>query len=434
MRRSVWLCLILCLIWGMTCFGPNVEGSPSRPIKVLVVGTIHQMHATDRNYSYADIVRILATYNPDLICVEIRPEDFRRNPYLKEMELATVWGLSRGKRVAPIDWWEGAATSNDREVREKLAKEPEYVAKQKELDELVAHDEIITRFEKRFGPMDEEPKWGAQLGYRFWNGRDYNDVIAEGYKLSLGIYGDSPFNLHYLTRNKHMMELIWNAVRENSSRRVIVLTGSEHKSFFDNEFRKNPEVEAIDFGSILPLKTVKFVPSIARFLDEDDDLSYFQKGYPRDLDAYYREKLIPLVHGPDMDTYPARVPPANIKLAGKILMRWKSSVAASDAQTFEWSWYKFLNHDYSGAVVLLRYLAKRVDKGKVSDRVLDAQFVRVETYLNLGRSYDMLNQRAKALACYDRVEKLLAGTRWEGAKADILQNYQTVPYHRSKVQ
>lgn len=379
MNRIAWFWLSVCLTCELTCLGPSVQASPSRPIKVLIVGTIHQMHATDKNYSYADIARILATYNPDLICVEIRPEDYRRNQYLKEMELAAVWGLSHGKPVAPIDWWKDKP--NDREIRAKLAKEPEYVAKQKQLQSLLSHDEIITRFEKRYGSMDDEGKWGAQLGYRFWNGRDYNSVIAEGYKLSLEVYGDSPFNLHYVTRNKHMMALIWNAIRENSSHTVIVLTGSEHKSFFDKEFRKSPEVRVVDFDSILPLRTGKLGPSVARFLDDDDDLAYFQKGYPKDLDTYYYWKLVPLVHGPNMDAYPSRVPSANINLAGKILVRWKSAVPVSDRQTFDWSWYKFLNQDYSGAVVLLRQLAERVDQGKIED-----PFLRMETYLNLGRS------------------------------------------------
>lgn len=430
MNRIGWLVVTLCLICEWTCLCPNAEGLPSRPIQVLVVGTIHQQHATDKNYSYADIARILATYNPDLICVEIRPKDFRRHPYLKEMELATIWGLSHGKRVAPIDWW--LDKPDDREIRAKLAKEPEYIAKEKQFRKLLAHDEIVAQFQKLYGSLDDEYKWGSKLGYRFWNGREWNDVNAEVYRLSLEVYGDSPFNLHYLTRNKHMMELIWNAIRENSSHRVIVLTGNEHKAFFDKGLRKNPEIQVVDFDSILPLKTGKLDPSITRFLDDDDDLAYFQKGYPKDLDGYYSRKLIPLVHGPDMDTYPARVPPANIKLAGKILMRWKSALPTSDRETYEWGWYRFLNQDYAGAAVLLRRLAKRVDEGRVSDKVFDAQFIRVETYLDLGRSYDMLNERTKALACYRRVEKLLAGTRLERAKAYILQNYETVPYHRSQ--
>ena len=100
----------------------------------MVVGTIHQRHQTNENYSYADVVHILATYDPDLICVEIRPKDFRREPYLKEMMLATVWGLSHGKKVAPIDWWDDAP--NDREIREKLVKQPEYVEKEKQYQRL----------------------------------------------------------------------------------------------------------------------------------------------------------------------------------------------------------------------------------------------------------------------------------------------------------
>ncbi len=44
----------------------------------------------------------------------------------------------------------------------------------------------------------------------------------------------------------------------------------------------------------------------------------------------------------------------------------------------------------------------------------------------------MLEERANALACYRRVEKLLVGTSWERAKAYVLQDYETVPYQRSR--
>lgn len=434
MRTTRWSLGTLFLTAALVSSGTASIASASPPTKVLVVGTLHQMHMIDKNFSYADIIRILATYNPDLICVEIRPQDFRRVPYLKEMELATVWGLSHGKRVAPIDWYEGTAEENDRTIRAKLEKEPEYVAKQKQIDELVAHDVIITNFVNHYGTLDEEFKWGGQLGYGFWNGKEYNDVVAEGYKLSMQVYGDSPFNLHYVTRNTHMVNLIWNAIRDNSSHRVIVLTGSEHKHFFDRELEKNPEVRVVDFDNILPLRTVKLPPSITRFLDEDDDLAYFQKGYPKDLDAYYFEKLTPLVHGPNMDVYPATVPPANIKLADMFLARWKSAVPSSNVETFEWGWYKFLNQDYRGAVALLRPLADRLDQGEESAQLPKwlNQFIQEDAHMILGHSYDMLHERTKALDCYHHVEKLLAGTREEQEKAYIMQDYEKVPYHPSK--
>jgi tetratricopeptide (TPR) repeat protein len=388
----------------------------------LVVGTIHDRHARNENYSYADVVHILATYDPDLICVEIRPQDFRREPYLKEMMLATVWGLSHGKKVAPIDWWDDA--HNDREIRDELAKQPEYVEKEKQLQRLRAQSEVIARFEKLYGPEEKEDQWGANQGYQFWNGRDYNAVVEEEYRLSMQVYGDSPINLHYLTRNNHMMELTWGAIRENSSHRVIVLTGSEHKHLFDREFRKNPDVETLELSTILPLHAGPLEPAIAKFLDEDDDLAYYEPGFPKDLDAYYAWKLVPLVHGPNMDVYPGRIPPPNIERAGKVLERWRNSRSESDQQIHERAWMEFLRGDYTGAIELYRQLTPRIEAGKVTD-----PWVRFDTYVNLGRSYDMLNQRANALVCYRRVEALLVGTRWESAKGYILQDYGTVPFH-----
>src|SRR5690242_13049507 len=103
-----------------------------------------------------------------------------------------------------------------------------------------------------------------------------------------------------------------------------------------------------------------------------------------------------------MDAYPDIIPAVNIERAGKVLSRWKSALPESDRETFEWSWIKFLHGDYTGAVVLLRQLAEGVDAGRVED-----PFLRMETFLNLGRCYDMLKERENALACYGRVEKLL---------------------------
>jgi tetratricopeptide (TPR) repeat protein len=402
----------------------GVEAQPSAKTKALVVGTIHQKHGSNENYSYADIAYILENYDPDLICVEIRPKDFRREPYLKEMTLATIWGLSHGKKVASIDWWDDA--NNDREIRDQLEKQPEYVQKEKQFQALRAQSETISRYEKQYG--SEEKVWGGNRGYQFWNGKEYNDYYTEDYRISMQVYGDSPINLHYLTRNNRMMGLIWSAIGDNSSRKVIVLTGGEHKHFFDREFRKNPDIETIEFESLLPLKKPTLDLVTRKFLDEDEDLSYYEKGYPKDLDLYYRFKLVPLIHGKNMDVHPETILPANIELAGKVLNRWKESIRQSDGADFDEGWVSFLRENYAGAIQRFRLLAQRIDEGKVTD-----PFYRIETYVNLGRCYDQLGEREKAMACYTRGEELMRGTPFEDRKDYILQNYKTVPYQRTKV-
>jgi hypothetical protein len=163
--------------------------------------------------------------------------------------------------------------------------------------------------------------------------------------------------------------------------------------------------------------------------DEDDDLAYYEPGFPKDLDAYYAVKLTRLVYGEDMDAKPGTIPIANIERAGKVLERWRSSRPESDRQIYERGWKEFLGGSYTGAITFYRQLADRIDAGKVTDPL-----VQFDTYLDMGRSYDMLNQRANALTCNHRVEALLVGTPWEPATAFILQDYETVPFHYIRAQ
>jgi len=68
------LILFIGLFLIVTLLGTN---NPQSKTEVLVIGTLHQYHRNNPNYSYENIVSAIATYDPDVICVEIRPEEFR---------------------------------------------------------------------------------------------------------------------------------------------------------------------------------------------------------------------------------------------------------------------------------------------------------------------------------------------------------------------
>lgn len=92
----------LILILFVLLSGYRVMAQKNHDIpEVLVVGTIHGMHAENPNYTYHDIVRILATYKPDAICVEIPPSYFRKKSYLKEMTLACIYGGEHNIKATP---------------------------------------------------------------------------------------------------------------------------------------------------------------------------------------------------------------------------------------------------------------------------------------------------------------------------------------------
>ena len=43
--------------------------------RVLVLPTIHGAHEANENYTYDDLLQLVKAYDPDVIGVEIRPED-----------------------------------------------------------------------------------------------------------------------------------------------------------------------------------------------------------------------------------------------------------------------------------------------------------------------------------------------------------------------
>src|SRR5208283_5238491 len=119
-----------------------------------------------------------------------------------------------------------------------------------------------------------------------------------------------------------MLALIHSVIRDNPGRKIIVLTGGEHKHYFDNVFRKDSTLTLVQLSNILPLENMESDPAIKSYFDDLNDLPYYEKGYPLDMNDYYRSKLIPVIHGPNMDEFPETVPVNNILKAEKVLNRW----------------------------------------------------------------------------------------------------------------
>ena len=222
--------------------------------QVLVVGTVHQQHRRNPNYDYEDVVRILEAFQPQVVCVEIRPEVFRREPYLKEMMLGTVWALAQGGEVCGFDWFNTEV--NTRALRAELENTPEYQQKAQTYDSLVATNHIRTAFDQAHGDF-----WRGSMDYRFYNGPSYNRYIEEGYRLSLAVYGDDPDNLFYESRNRRMMDLAWEVISRHPGQRVALLTGAEHKHYFDRDLRAREGVTVVDLEEVLPLGTEPLHPA-----------------------------------------------------------------------------------------------------------------------------------------------------------------------------
>lgn len=362
--------------------------------KVLVIGTIHGNHETSKNYSYQDLYNILITFHPDAICVEIPPDYFRKVSYLKEMMMAAIYGTENSIKVYPIDWW---PSGDSRASRKEYEKTEEYKIKEKQYDELEKSSIIMQNFNKKYGSLDSLWKENKE-GYRFFNGDEYNDYIREMYAINIAVFGDGPMNLSYITRNDKMLELINNAVAENKNKRIVILTGAEHKHYFDIELSKRTDLKLVALKDILPLKEEKPGKNITDFIEKNLARNYYNvSGSKENIDMMYQGAVISLIHGPGMDHDPSIIPDANIGKAKAILKEWKSDYPNSAYLQFETAWIEFLEGNYKQSAAILESIASRLDEVPQNSQ----WFIKTFYYRNLGFCYDALGEREKAINCYN---------------------------------
>lgn len=408
MKRSFRLLSVSTLLFVLACNSVKTQDKAD----ILVVGTIHNNHAVSA-YTYNDVLRIMDTYKPDLICVEIRPQDFRTGPpYLHEMILATLYGDLNGIKVEPIDWWDD--NNNDRQIRDSLSKAEKYIRLLSKEDSLVKIDPDIEKFNKKFG--DNIYK-NNQLDMLFWNGTDYSNFNWHNYKISMEVFGDSPFNLHYLTRNRNMLHLIKEAIEKNKSKRIIILTGGEHKRFFDDSLKVQQNVRVVTIDKILPLKN----SGDTRVLTNELPSVYYRKNVSdEEKEVFYSGSCLPLVHGMGMDFYPSRITENSIKEYKYILDNWKSDIPESGRLNYENGWYNFLTGNYDNAVLFLNSYIEAMDSGKIPT---PTPFSKGLALSLIAKCYDLEGKRDMAIYNYNKSMLQL-----KTDKQEMLVDYLVTPY------
>ena len=424
MRKYQILKTLLFIVMGLCFFA---ETKAQTKTEVLVIGTIHNGHDNNPNYSDQDILNILGTYNPDVICVEIPPSYFRKQSYLREMMIASIYGFDNNKKVYPIDWWE--TLSDARAERSKYIKTDDYKTKSQQADSLVKSNRIMQTFVEKYGTMDSIWK-NNQMGYEFFNGKDYNDYIREMYTISIRVYGDGCMNFYSELRNAKMMELINTAIAENKGKRIMILTGAEHKYYFDIALSKQEEVQLVSFEKLLPLKTIVPTPNIVEFIENDLAKGYYDVSDTSSIDVLYQNALVPLIHGMGMDDNPNIIPVENIRKAISVIAEWEPQRPKSAVLQFEKAWIRFLERDYFDAIKISESITKRLNELPKEKH----WFFVIYYWRNLGFCYDMTNQRDKAINAYQECKNACKrlGVNMNVAERHFYKNFENEPYTREQ--
>lgn len=409
--------------------------SLQKETEIMVIGTIHQAHGYNSDYTFYDLMDMLETYNPDVICVEIPPSYFRKKPYLKEMTAAAVYGMEKGKKVYPIDWWN--ETINARAERKAFMQTEEYKEKKLKEDTLLKENLLIQDFEKKYGSLENlfsakkqngTEKAQVKYGWEFFNGEEFSSYIRESYRISIETYGDSCINLYSDKRNAKMIELIEKAASENRGKRIAVLTGAEHKYAFDDAFRKQKGIKLIEVNSLGALKKAELPEDLTAFIEKGGMISSyydFASASPNEIDEIYGSALVPLVHGPNMDFNPKIIPHENIEKAHALIGGWEKLNPGSVPFQFDKAWVQFLQKNYADALPIFVSVYENEDKIPEAKRSI----IKILCLRNMGFCHDLTGNREKAAASYKECRKTAEESGLDKKTVELLcGNFEKEPY------
>lgn len=204
-----------------------------------ILGTMHSEEIRkEANYTLKDLKELILEFKPDIICGEVRPEDFEK--YLKDKNYDGYLGPNEYKRCIiplcekhnikfiPVDWFE-----------EDIAR-LNYLEDKSE-EEIEDINRIFESITKEYIEIGKRSKIA-------FNSFEFNEFI-QGKQNFQQELNPKVHNIYWTARNQIMIERIKNALKENESKKVLCTVGCEHNYFYYKELKS-----LNDWQIIYPLK------------------------------------------------------------------------------------------------------------------------------------------------------------------------------------
>jgi len=203
-----------------------------------ILGTIHSDEMRkEYDFSLKKMGELIEQFEPDIICGEVRPEDWEK--YCNNNEYEGYLGPSeyreliiplcerKGIKFIPIDWYEDDMVDMD------------YFKGKSELE--------INDLEKQFESIMNVYIEVAKKSTIPFNSLAFNDVVKSKQDFQNSI-NPEVHNVYWTCRNQLMTYRIKKVLDANKGKRVLCTVGAEHNYFYCKE------LQAIDWKMIYPLK------------------------------------------------------------------------------------------------------------------------------------------------------------------------------------
>lgn len=187
-----------------------------------ILGTVHDDEMRKEfNYSLENMKELIEWFKPDIICGEVRPEDWQNYCYNNEYEgylgpneykrLIIPLCEKQGIKFIPIDWFEDDMANMD-----YFRGKSEF-----EVNTLEKHFESIMTIYMEVAKKSTIP----------FNSFEFNGIVEKKQDFQSSI-NPEVHNVYWTCRNQIMIERIKKALENNKGKRVLCTVGAEHTYFY----------------------------------------------------------------------------------------------------------------------------------------------------------------------------------------------------------
>lgn len=205
--------------------------------ELLILPTIHGGHTKNTKYTFAHVSRIIENFKPDIIAVEIRPEDMDQDTiYLKKFyqpEMIMARMGYPGVRKIGIDYM-GAETVG-KHLPDNFSKDTiGEMGRFRVTNQKLMRDSAIVKARIAKGMVALKAKQGELMGKLSANellDGSYDKVTAEYTSAQTAVLTGTPYQ-YYDTFSIKRDQIIADNIKEialrNPGKRIIVLSGANH--------------------------------------------------------------------------------------------------------------------------------------------------------------------------------------------------------------
>lgn len=221
--------------------------------ELLILPTIHGGHKKNVKYSFDHVTRIITNFKPDIIAVEIRPEDMDQDTtYLKKFyqpEMIMAKNGFPGVKKAGIDFL-GSETKG-KHLSDDFSKDTiGEMGRFRVMNQRLMKDSAIVKARIAKGMVTLKAKQGEMMGSLSANEMlaSYDQVTGDFFTAQTAVLAGTPYEYYdtfSIMRDQKIADNIKEIVRKNPGKRIIVLSGANHHYRLAKEFSQIKSVNLV---------------------------------------------------------------------------------------------------------------------------------------------------------------------------------------------